>query len=225
MHPSDALLKIMTTHDRMKSTGDNNLSIVLKPLLLEDRCAAAALLAQAMRDNPLHVAVFGSDPDLRERRLSRFLGSMVAFVMGRGTVLGAYAGDELIGVLGMIGPGRCRSGLMDILRFAGVLVAGNRPDVLVRISRWLVTWARNDSPDAHWHIGPLAVDAAWRRRGVGRQLMAECCARMDVRSDTGCLETDLAINVAFYQSLGFVVTRRIHLLGVSNWFMTRLPTL
>lgn len=215
----------MTTHDRMKSTGDNNLSIVLKPLLLEDRCAAAALLAQAMRDNPLHVAVFGSDPDLRERRLARFLRHLAVFVMRRGKMLGAYAGDELIGVLGMIAPGRCRPGLVDILRLSWAILFGNHPRIALRISRWLVTWARNDSPDAHWHIGPLAVDAAWRRRGVGRQLMAECCARMDVRSDTGCLETDLAINVAFYQSLGFVVTRRIHLLGVSNWFMTRLPTL
>ncbi|MHA6645551.1 GNAT family N-acetyltransferase [Mesorhizobium sp. A623] len=65
---------------------------------------------------------------------------------------------------------------------------------------------------------------AYRRRGIGRYLMSRCCRRMDELSVTAYLETDLAINVAFYETLGFVVIRREFVLGVPNWFMCLPPS-
>ncbi|MHA6646290.1 GNAT family N-acetyltransferase [Mesorhizobium sp. A623] len=185
---------------------------------------AAAILANGMLDNPLHVEVFGTDPDRRHRRLLRFLGHLVAYVQSNGEVLGAYVQDEIIGVLGMIKPGRCRPALTDTLRFAGIIAASNPPAGIFRIRRWLAAWARNDPAGPHWHIGPLAVGPAHRRRGIGRHLMMRCCQRMDALAATAYLETDLAINVAFYESLGFVVTGHETVLGVPSWFMTRPPS-
>jgi ribosomal protein S18 acetylase RimI-like enzyme len=185
---------------------------------------AAAILADGMLDNPLHVEVFGTDLDHRHRRLLRFLGHLIAYVQSNGDVLGAYVQGEMIGVLGMIKPGRCRPALMDTLRFAGIIAASNRPAGTLRILRWLGAWARNDPVGPHWHIGPLAVGPAQRRRGIGRHLMVRCCQRMDALAATAYLETDLAINVAFYESLGFVVTGHESLLGVPSWFMTRPPS-
>src|SRR5690625_1250259 len=69
---------------------------------------AVALLAAAMRDNPLHVRVFGADRNARERRLRRLLALMLGHVRQNGTVFGAYSDGGLIGVLGLIAPGRCR---------------------------------------------------------------------------------------------------------------------
>lgn len=201
-----------------------DLNVDIKALELDESHAAAALLAHGMRDNPMHVKVFGTDPDHRERRLLRFFGHLVAYVHSNGSVLGAYVHGELIGVLGMMEPGGCRPALMDALRFASVIVASNSPAGVLRILRWLAAWARNDSADPHWHIGPMAVRPAHRRRGIGRRLMTHCCQRMDALAATAYLETDLAINVDFYETLGFLVVKHELVLGMPNWFMSRPPS-
>lgn len=185
---------------------------------------AAAILAEGMLDNPLHVKVFGSDPGRRHRRLLRFFGHLVAYIQSNGEMQGVYMQGEMIGVLGMIKPGRCRPALMDTLGFVRVIATSNPPVGIFRICRWLRAWARNDPVDPHWHIGPLAVRPAYRRRGIGRHLMVRCCQRLDARAATAYLETDLAINVAFYELLGFVVTGHESVLGVPCWFMTRPPS-
>ena len=183
--------------------------------------AATALLAEGMRDNPLHVTVFGADAERRQRRLHRFLGLLVTHVHSNGTLLGAVVDGELIGVLGMMKPGRCRPGRRETLRMAGAVIAGNPPLGAWRIHRWLSAWARNDPFEPHAHIGPLALSRAWRRQGVGRELMMQCCERVDALAEVAWLETDLALNVAFYETLGFVVAHHEPVLGVPNWFMRR----
>jgi len=185
--------------------------------------AAAMLLAGGMCDNPLHIKVFGPDPVRRERRLRRFLGHLAAYVRSNGLLIGAYVQDELVGVLGMMQPGRCRPAGRDWLRFAGVILAGNPPHVVWRSRRWLAAWARNDPPEPHWHIGPMAVRPEFRRQGIARRLMTHGCGHVDSLGDVAYLETDLAINAAFYASLGFVVVRHEPVLGVPNWFMRRAP--
>lgn len=196
----------------------------IRTLTRDELQAAAVILAQGMLDNPLHVRVFGFSPVLRERRLLRFLGALIGHVEAHGEVLGAFAGGELVGVLGMMKPGHCRPALRDRLRLACLIVAGNPPATVLRIRRWLSVWARNDPDGPHWHIGPFAVARAYRRRGIGRRLMALCCEHIDALAATAYLETDLAHNVAFYETLGFVVIRQETVLGVPNWFMLRLPS-
>jgi len=193
---------------------------ILAPKQLE---RATTVLANGMLDNPLHVAAFGDDPVRRHRRLKRFLGQLTAYVLANGWLLGAYVDEELVGVLGMMEPSRCRPGLVEKLSFAGVVIASNPPANAARIGRWLTAWARNDPDEPHWHIGPLAVVPTQRRQGLGRRLMSHCCARIDERSAPAYLETDLAINVAFYGTLGFEVVERQTVLGVQNWFMVRPP--
>lgn len=177
-----------------------------------------------MRDNPLHVKAFGAGLARRERRLMRFLGHLAGYVHAHGEVAGAFVQGELVGVLGMMKPGRCRPRLMDRLRLALVIMAGNPPGTTAGILRWLMIWARNDPPAPHWHVGPFAVSAAYRRRGIGRRLMMRCCARLDAVGGTAYLETDLARNAAFYATFGFVVIRQEPVLGVPNWFMARPPS-
>jgi ribosomal protein S18 acetylase RimI-like enzyme len=186
--------------------------------------AAAAVLARGMHDNPLHVKVFGAGPDRRARRLSRFLGHLAGHVQSNGDLLGAFVRGELVGVLGMMEPGRCRPAPMDALRLARAIMVDNPPATVLRVARWLSAWARNDPADPHWHIGPFAVSPGYRRRGIGRRLMMRCCARIDALAATACLETDLAGNAGFYQTFGFVVTRHAPVLEVPNWFMLRPAT-
>ncbi len=200
---------------------DASLHLVIKVLSRGELDAAVTLLAEGMRENPLHVKAFGAEPQRRQRRLRRFLGQLVSYVHANGTLLGACVHDELIGVLGMLAPGRCRPTLMESLRVAGAVVIGNPPASVLRIYRWLSVWARNDPFEPHAHIGPLAVAQAWRRQGVGRELMMQCCRHLDALGAPAWLETDLAINVDFYEKFGFVGSRQETVLGVPNWFMWR----
>lgn len=94
------------------------------------RAAAAVLLADAMRDNPLHVQAFGADPTRRRRRLGRFMEPLVRHVQSHGTLPGTCAQGELIGVLGMMKPGCCRPTGWAALRFASV------QRVVRRCARW-----------------------------------------------------------------------------------------
>jgi ribosomal protein S18 acetylase RimI-like enzyme len=185
--------------------------------------AAAVVLADAMCDNPLHVQAFGADPARRRQRLWRFIDEVARHVQSHGTLLGAYAQGELIGVLGMMEPGACRPSLPAALRLAAVVVTSNPPLGAWRIARWLAAWARNDPSESHWHIGPLAVVAAYRRQGVGHRMMMHCCRQLDSLAAAAWLETDLAINAGFYETLGFTTIRHEPVLGVPNWFMRRMP--
>ena len=202
---------------------DAGADIDIRTLASGELAAAVALLAEGMGDNPLHVKVFGADPQRRHRRLQRLLGQLVAHVHSNGALLGACVHGELVGVLGTMKPGRCHPPRQEILRMAGSIVAVNPPIGVWRVYRWLSAWTHNDPREPHAHVGPLAVSPGWRRRGIGRALMIKCCARRDVLGEVAWLETDLAINVAFYETLGYVVFRRESVLGVPNWFMRRKP--
>lgn len=193
----------------------------LKNLSFDELPMAADLLAEGMGDNPTHIRVFGGDPIRRQRRLQRFLRLLVAHVHSRGMLLGAYADGELIGVLGMMAPGRCRPGRIETLRFAGTAALTHPPATVLRIRRWLTAWARNDPAEPHWHLGPMAVRPAQRRQGVARRLMTQCCEHIDAQAGMAWLETDMEINVAFYETLGFSVDRQEKVIGARNWFMAR----
>ena len=182
---------------------------------------AARVLAAGMLDNPLHVRVFGTDERRREQRLRRFMACAADHVGREGTLLGAYRGHELVGVLGVAPPGCCRPVPPRSWRYAAAIAAGNPPAATWRVARWLAAWARHDPPGPHWHLGPLAVLPAWRRRGVGGALLRRACADLD--GAMTWLETDLERNVGFYRAFGFVLAHEEEVLGVRTWFMRRLP--
>ena len=50
--------------------------VEVAPLSPAEVPAAVGVLARGMRDNPIHMAVFGPDPDRRERLLVRMFTSM-----------------------------------------------------------------------------------------------------------------------------------------------------
>ena len=51
--------------------------IELRELDPTDQIAAAQLSARAMRDDPVHVAVFGTNPEHRLRQLTRFFATLL----------------------------------------------------------------------------------------------------------------------------------------------------
>lgn len=180
---------------------------------------AAALLGRAMRDNPLHVAAFGADPDVREHTLERLFAVVLPRTHAHGRVLGAFKDQTLVGVCAMVAPGQCHLSLSEIVQLTPALAMRLGPGRLVRLLRWTSIWARFDPPDGHWHLGPVGVDRHLQGQGIGSALLRAFVS--GTRDAPGYLETDKPENVTLYQRFGFVVRAEAYALGTPNWFMSR----
>jgi len=85
------------------------------------------------------------------------------------------------------------------------------------------SWGQVDPKEQHSHLGPLAVDADLRGRGIGSQILSHYCRQLDEAKVIGYLETDSEDKVRLYRRFGFEVVRERQVIGVPNWFMVR-PT-
>ena len=184
---------------------------------------AVEVIVRGMRDNPNNIAAFGRDPEVRHSRLLRLFGAMAsAEVPGRDRNMLAARGSDgsILGVCGMVPPGRCQPGLGQQLRLMPTVFALG-PRSAGRTMQWLGTWSKHDSEKRHWHLGPVAVDVHLQGRGIGSMLMRAFCERMDAAGEDAYLETDKPENVRFYERLGFEVVGEEEVIGVANWFMMR----
>ncbi len=180
------------------------------------------VLARGMRDNPLHVAAFGEDP---ERRRRRFRGLMAAAFSIRDfshTLVARREDGVIVGVCGMMPPGNCLPDFRQRLRLLPTLLSIG-PRAVGRTMRWLGAWEKHDPEERHWHLGPLAVDAPLQGMGVGSRLMQVFSAQMDAAREDAYLETDKPENVRFYERFGYRVVGEQEVLGVTNYFMLRRP--
>jgi len=178
------------------------------------------VLARGMRDNPLHVAVFGDNPETRRRRFRKLMAAVFGVSDLSHALVARREDGVVVGVCGMLPPGDCLPDLGQQLRLMPTMLSIG-PRIVVRIVRWMGVWRRHDPKDSHWHLGPLAVDAHLQGQGVGSRMMRVFCARMDAAGEDAYLETDKPENVRFYERFGFEVVGQEEVLGVPNWFMLR----
>jgi ribosomal protein S18 acetylase RimI-like enzyme len=195
--------------------------IVVRELRQDDLPSAVAVVARGMRDNPIHIAAFGPDEVSRGRRLARMFTVALPLIYSKGTILGAFDGRTLVGIAGMVAPGRCQPSLTEKLTLMPRMIPAIGSSTFTRVGRWVGMWAQHDLKEPHWHLGPVAVDAPLQRQGIGTLLMAEYCARIDRERGIGYLETDKAGNVTFYERFGFSTVRTAPVLDTPNWFMKR----
>jgi GNAT superfamily N-acetyltransferase len=182
--------------------------------------AAVGVLARGMRDNPVHIAVFGDDHDYRLDALTRLFSAQMPM---QSQPLHAVRDGETVGVCGLAPPGEC---LGDLLRALAGRVPPMSEDAAeqARIEAWLGDWGGRDPADLrHWHLGPIAADAHRQRQGIGSVMMEEFCRRVDEAGDAAYLETDKDENVSFYMRFGFTIVGAATVLGSQNWFMQRAP--
>jgi GNAT superfamily N-acetyltransferase len=139
----------------------------------------------------------------------------------RGQILGAFRDTEMVGVCGVAPPGHCQATLLEKARIFPAVVIGNQARTVVRVLRWAGEWSRRDLSQAHWHLGPVAVEPALQGQGIGHALMAEFCSKMDNYAARSYLETDKNENVEFYRRFGFTIVAEGQVSTVRNWFMSR----
>jgi GNAT superfamily N-acetyltransferase len=190
--------------------------VELRPELLDE---AAGVLARGMRDNPIHAAAFGPDPQRRARILVRMFHDLFRVLPGYGAVCGRMEG-AIVAVAGRAEDGACLPDTLQKLRLAPGLISLG-PRTALRSSRWMSAWSSRDPEEPHSHFGPFAVDAHLQGQGIGTVLLKEYCASVDARADVAYLETDRAENVRLYERHGFAIVDQADVLGVPNWFMRR----
>jgi GNAT superfamily N-acetyltransferase len=193
----------------------------VRELEADDLPAAIGIITRGMRDNPLHISALGFETDVREVRLHRMFTLALPMIFRKGVLLGAFDGDTLVGVAGMVPPARCQPSLAGKLALFPRLIPAIGLRAFGGVGRWIAAWSAHDLPEPHWHLGPVAVDAHLRGQGIGRALMAEYCARLDRMNAVGYLETDKPGNVAFYEKFGFETVAEAQVVGTPNWFMRR----
>lgn len=191
----------------------------IHPLRKSDLLAAAKLCAEAMRDNPIHIRVFGTVATLRQQRLQRFFPGMLNYLYRKGYLYGIFNDECLIGVLGMLPPGHCQPSMLDLLRLLPTLLTSNSLAGTARLVTWLSTWARIDPTTPHWHLGPLSVAPAWQGQGIGTQLIEFACSQG--QEDNLYLETDKQSNVELYAKFGFSTLATLTTLDIPSWVMMR----
>ncbi len=180
------------------------------------------VLARGMRDNPLHVAAFGEDPERRRRSFRRLMAAAFSIRDFSHTLVARREDGVIVGVCGMMPPGNCLPDFRQRLRLLPTLLSIG-PRAVGRTMRWLAVWEKHDPEERHWHLGPLAVDAHLQGMGVGSRMMQVFCAQMDAAREDAYLETDKPQNVRFYERFGFKVVGEQEVLGVTNCFMLRRP--
>jgi hypothetical protein len=196
-------------------------AIEVRELAPAEMDLAAEVLARGMRDNPLHVQAFGPDPESREQTLTKMFQGVLPLYGPKGLILGAFAGETLAGVCGMVRPGRCQPGPGERLRLLPGLASGSGVGGAARLLSWTGAWSRLDPPEPHWHLGPVGVERHLQGQGIGSALLREFLVRIDGDRSAAYLETDKRENVRFYERFGFTVQVEAPVLGVPNWFMIR----
>jgi ribosomal protein S18 acetylase RimI-like enzyme len=182
---------------------------------------AIGVVARGMRDNPLHVAAYGPDPDRRLQCHSRLTRAFFDVFTDQQPICAVRSG-RIAGLTGAAPPGRCQPTAVQRVRLIPPLL-GLGPRTAARVGSWMNTWARHDPDEPHVHLGPLAVDAHLQGKGIGSQIMREHCRRLDAAGQVGYLETDKPENVRFYERFGYEVIGESPVLDVTNWFMRRAP--
>ncbi len=180
------------------------------------------VLSRGMRDNPLHDAAFGEDPERRRQRFRRLMSAAFSVKDFSHTLVARREDGVIVGVCGMMPPGNCLPDFGQRLRLLPTLLSVG-PRVAGRTMRWMGVWEKQDPEERHWHLGPLAVDAHLQGMGVGSRLMQVFCAQMDAAREDAYLETDKPENARFYERFGFKVVGEQEVLGVTNYFMLRRP--
>jgi len=77
--------------------------IELRKLGRTEQIAGAQLSARAMRGDPLHIAVIGTNPEHRRRQLTRFFATLLRVLQAPPFSL--WEGNRLLGVAGRAPPG------------------------------------------------------------------------------------------------------------------------
>jgi GNAT superfamily N-acetyltransferase len=178
---------------------------------------AGRVLGAAFTSSPLEQAVRGTI-DERQRR-----GLVIAYTATcrlPGQVSVAWSEGRIVGSIRWVESPRCQLRAREKLARAPTAISAFGRN-LPRALTWVTAWSKRDPSEPHLHLGPIGVTPDLQGHGIGSQMLAVYCDRLDAARDAGYLETDKPENVRLYERFGFEVVDEAVVLGVRNWFMWR----
>jgi ribosomal protein S18 acetylase RimI-like enzyme len=189
-----------------------------------DARAAAGVLARAFTDSPVYAAVLdGLTDGERTRILERVKLGFVRATLRHGECRVAREGGSVVGVTLIMAPGGYPLSAWDeIVQATGCATTG--PVAIVRFLRLSAYMRERHLRGPHFYLFAIGVEPSHQGRGIGKALLAELHARADAVNAPSYLETEKAINVRLYESVGYrVVTDEDipSLPGVRMWTMVR----
>lgn len=189
----------------------------------EQQEALVGILTQAFADDEIFNFVL---PDSHRRARAKALlyraslrytlryGRVEVAPENQGVALWLPPGAEHLSLLRMVQTG--------FLPFAGALGAGLGR--MLQVDHVLNRMHRVHVPERHYYLFFLATVPEAQGKGVGSTLLAKGLAQAGEERVPVYLETQRAINVAFYQSRGFVVREERNLApGLCNWALRAEP--
>ena len=179
---------------------------------LMDIPESVKVLSIAMLNNPLHIAVFKGNGEKERQEIEKSFLDL--FNTLPGIVFLAKEGHKIVGVM------RMKSCLGQKARDASKGL-GDANDSHSRLSILHREWSNRDPRDQHWHLGPIGVLPPYCGRGIGSKLMERFCEEVDRCAAKAFLETDLDVNVRFYENFGFKTVSQTDIFDVTNHFMAR----
>jgi ribosomal protein S18 acetylase RimI-like enzyme len=191
-----------------------------------DAAAAAGALARAFADSPVYLAVLANlSPEARGRALVRVKRGFVSAMAPHGESRVARTGGEVAGVTLITAPGGYPLSWLDEIR-QSVGCATTGPSAIARFLKITAYMRRRHIVEPHFYLFAIGVEPAQQGRGIGKTLLAELNARADAAGVPCYLETEKAINVRLYESVGYRVLTDELLPGLDNvrmWTMARPP--
>jgi len=182
---------------------------------------AAKLIARAMANNPLHLAIFGkADHKVISRQEKMFL---LALQLPGLKIYASRQDGQINGIMCYTTSAHCQLKPLQLFKAIPPMIKalGSR---LVPVLLWRMNWGRHDPKGVHYHFGPLAVDPDYQGKGIGKALLQYFCTLIEGTIRPAYLETDKEINIKLYEKFGFRIVAKDSLFGVSNWFMQKHPS-
>jgi len=174
---------------------------------------SAKVLSIAMLNNPHHIGVFMGKGENERLEIEKMFFELLKNLPG--IVFLAKEKEKIIGAM------RMKSCIGQLIDEPDILEDEN--DINWRKTVWFKEWAKHDPVEQHWHLGPIGVLPSHRGIGVGTELMQRFCKEVDNCSAKAYLETDLDVNVRFYEKFGFKLISESTIFNVANRYMLREP--
>lgn len=196
----------------------------LTPLSYTQVKEASRVLALALQDYPLHIAIF-PDPLEREEKSPYFLEVVIRYGIRFGVACATSPNME--GILVWLPSQNADYALRKLIR-SGMLTCllkiGIRPVLrMLSIANYFSKLHEKHAPFPHWYGWYVGVKPEFQGKGYGRTLVEAMLARADSDNLPCYGETHTEENVPLWKHYGFKVVDQVYIPGTSfkHWILLR----
>jgi GNAT superfamily N-acetyltransferase len=178
---------------------------------------AARVCSEAFLNTPFTKWIMGGTTEKHRKKLQT--GMKMTLRLKHGKVMVAKDDGKIVGAMRMVDWPNCQNIPKGIGFFFTKLSLGKVGANRLRDTR--IMWGEKDIQRPHCHIDPICVTPSHQGKGVGSKLLSYFNDYCDEKGIPGYFETDIDINVKFYEKNGFKVIDTANTGPIQGWIMYR----